>query len=55
MYNYKIIDIPPEKVLLKEGKGTLEQLKSILPGDVYERLLIPDTISVKEDAGNESY
>lgn len=36
MYKYKIVDNMPEKASLKQGKATLEQLKSILPSDIYE-------------------
>lgn len=55
MYKYKIIDNLPEKASVKEGKATLEQLKSILPSVIYEQILIPGTISKKEIAGHESY
>ena len=55
MYEYKIIDNSPENESIKEGKATLQQLKVILPHDVYKLLLMPGTISIKEDAGNESY
>ncbi|WP_291960095.1 hypothetical protein [Maribacter sp.] len=47
IYEYKIIDNSPENELTKEGKATLQQLKVILPQDVYERLFIPGTISIK--------
>lgn len=55
MYNYKIVDNSPERDFLKEGKATLGQLKELLPNEIYERLLIPGTISIKESYGHEIY
>tara|TARA_R110000764_G_C11010292_1_gene383152 strand:- start:1893 stop:2075 length:183 start_codon:yes stop_codon:yes gene_type:complete len=55
MYKYKIVNNSPEKASVKEGKATLEQLKSILPSDIYERILVPGTISIKDSASHESY
>lgn len=55
MYKYKIVNFLVDKEGIKEGNATLEQLQNILPYSIYERLLLPGTISIKESNGNESY
>ncbi|WP_421803114.1 hypothetical protein [Flagellimonas sp.] len=55
MFKYKIVDNSNENPFFKEGTATLEQLKNFLPNEIYQCLLTPGTISIKEQSGHESY
>ncbi len=55
MYKYRIVDSSVKESSVNEGKASLEELKGVLPNEIYEMLLQPGTISIKELSGHMIY
>lgn len=55
MYKYRIVDSSVKESSVNEGKVSLEELKGILPNEIYEMLLLPGTIAIRELSGHMSY
>jgi hypothetical protein len=55
MYSYKIVDNSVNGGNVREGQATSEQLKELLPKDIYDSIITLGSISIKVNAGHESY